>query len=64
MAGRHPVDHRQLGLTRGVEIGVPHRIAVDGRVIERRQIDRRHHILRQHPAERRHERHGFDVGDG
>ena len=46
-----------------VEIGVPHRVAVDRRIVERRQVDRRHDILGEHAPDRGGERHGFDLGD-
>jgi hypothetical protein len=48
-----------LGLGLGVEIAVPHRIAIDGRIVERRQIERRDDIAGEHATARRRERHAF-----
>src|SRR5207245_564173 len=43
------------------EIGVPHCVAIDRRIVERRQAERRHDITRDHPAACSEQRHGLDL---
>ena len=62
-AGGHALDHREAGLVLGVEIGVAHGVAVDRGIVERRQIDRRDDVARDHAPVRGLERNGFDLRD-
>ena len=43
-AGGQPSADRKPGFGLGREIAVPHRIAIDGGIVERRQVDRRDHV--------------------
>ena len=61
-AGGQPSADREPGLGFGREIAVPHRIAIDGRIVERRQIDRRDDVAGEHAPARRRERHAFGLG--
>ena len=47
-AGRDPPDDRQHGLAARGEVGEAHRVAVDGGVVEGRQVERRGDVLGQH----------------
>ena len=59
----HALDHREPGLGFAIEIGVAHGVAVHCGIVERRQIDRREQVARNHAPVRRLERNGFDVGN-
>jgi hypothetical protein len=63
MARGHALDHGEPRLGGRIEIGVTHGIAVDRRIIERRQIDGRHHVARDHAPVGGGERHRLDLGD-
>ena len=52
---------RSSRLRSGRKVGMPHGIAVDRGIIERRQIDRRRDVARNHPAGGLRERNGFDL---
>src|SRR5262249_19833168 len=45
------------------EVGMAHGVAVDRRIVERRQIERRQHIVCDHAAVGGAERHALDIGD-
>ena len=60
--GQPPGDH-ELGVAIGREIGVAHGVAVDRRIIERRQIDRRLHVEGEHAAARAVQDHLLGLSD-
>ena len=63
-AGGHALDDREpRSRASTVEIGVAHGVAVDRRIVERRQIDRCDDVARDHAPARGVERHGLDLGD-
>ena len=49
-AGGDAVGDRKPRLAVRVEVGVAHRVAVDRRIVERRQAQRRDHVGGEHPA--------------
>ena len=55
-AGGDPPDDRQRGSTARPQIGEPHRVSVDRRIVERGEVEGRGDILRQHAAIRIEER--------
>ena len=61
-SGGDAVDDREPRVARGGEIGMAHGIAVDRRIVERRQVDRRDDIARDHAAARGGERHALGLG--
>ncbi len=59
MAGGDAAFDRQHGLALLAEVAKAHRIAVDGGIVEERQIDRRRQRLRQEAALGFDQRNGF-----
>ncbi len=57
------VGHDEPRLAGRLEIGVADRVAVDGRIIERRQIERGDDFLGQHATRGMIEAHPFDLSD-
>ena len=62
-AGHETAGHRKRGVAVRPKIRVPHGITIDGRIVERRQIDRSFHIVGNDAAARAMQRHAFDFGD-
>ena len=62
-AGGKPARDRQRGVAIRTQICVPHRIAIDGRIIERWQIDRRFHIGGDNAAAHAMQRYMFCFGN-
>ena len=60
--GLTALDDGEPRIGGGVEIGVPYRIAVDRRIVERRQVDRRHHVTCDHAPIGGGERYHLDLG--
>ena len=62
-AGGQPPGNGEPGVGVWREIGMAHGIAVDRRIIEGRQIDRRHHVLGGDAAARAAQAHALGLGD-
>jgi hypothetical protein len=58
-----PVDNRERRLVLRANVRVAHRIAIDRRVVERRQVDRRDHACGKHAGARILQRDRLDFGD-
>src|SRR5262249_13269526 len=63
MARGHALDHHETGVGFAVEIDVAHGVAVDRGIVERRQIDGRHHVARNHAPIRSMQGNGLNFGD-
>src|SRR4029077_6724638 len=62
-AGRETPGHRKCRVAVRPQIRVPYGIAVHGRIIEGRQVDRSFHLVRQNAAARAMQRHFFGLSD-
>ena len=63
VAGGNPIDDGETLLAVGIEVVAAHRVAVDGGIIERRDIDRGDNVFSEYAAQNFAQRHGFAVLD-
>ena len=63
VAGGDPIDDGETLLAIGIEVVAAHRVAVDGGIIERRDIDRGDDVFGEYAAQSFAQRHGFTVLD-
>ena len=63
VTGSNTIDNDETPLARGIKVLGADRIAIHRGIVERRQIDRRDDIRREHPAERCAQRRRFAAGN-
>ena len=59
----HAIDDQQASFASRVEIGMPHGVSIDRRIVERRQVHGRHEIGCEDPPGCRSQRDDLDLGN-